>query len=119
MKTPVGIGTKQDTTQTMPSGDETLLTAAQLGSMPDWEQSLRSAFRSAGRRVEQARQAYRKGRGFDLPQEETGARIVCRRHAEKRTVEVDPKGRPACFDPDHPGCRGCAEDIREGRVETW
>lgn len=87
--------------------------------MPDWERSLRNAFRTAGRRFEQAKQAYREGRRFDLPTEEAGARIVCRRYAEKRTVDVDAQGRPACFDADHPACQGCAEDIREGTVETW
>jgi ribosomal protein S6--L-glutamate ligase len=36
-----------------------------------------------------------------------------------RAVIVDGEGRPACFDADHPDCRGCAEDVREGIVETW
>ncbi len=46
-------------------------------------------------------------------------KLVCRRHAERRAVAVDGEGRPACFDPDHPDCQGCVEDIREGMVETW
>ncbi len=87
--------------------------------MPDWGQYVRNTLRNAGRQIEQARQAYREGRGFDLPRTEDGARIVCRRYAEKRTVEIDAEGRPNCFDADHPACRGCAEDIREGTVETW
>lgn len=87
--------------------------------MPDWERSLRNAFRTAGRRFEEVKQSYREGRGFGLPREGTGSRIVCRRYAEKRIVDVDAQGRPACFDAEHPACQGCAEDIREGTVETW
>jgi hypothetical protein len=89
-------------------------------AMSDWGRRLRRAFRSAGRQVSEARRAYREGRGFDLPADEQGrARIVCRRHAERRAVAVDSEGRPACFDGDHPACRGCAEDVRDGSVETW
>lgn len=88
--------------------------------MVDLEESLRRAFRSAGRQFAEARRAYREGRTFDLPTDEAErARIVCRRYAEKRAVEVDANGRPACFDSEHPACRGCAEDVREGTVETW
>lgn len=55
-----------------------------------------------------------------LPRNEDGdARLVCRRHAEKRAVGVDDAGRPACFDPEHPDCQGCVEDVRDGVVETW
>lgn len=79
--------------------------------------------RSAGRQVEQARRAYSDARTSareGLPRDEEGrAKIVCRRHAEKRAVSLDDEGRPHCFDPDHPDCRGCAEDVRAGRVETW
>lgn len=81
--------------------------------------------REAGRRYEEARQAYRQGRDTvapapDLPGDEDGnVRIVCRRYAEKRSVEIDGEGRPSCFDPDHPDCQGCAEDVRDGTVETW
>jgi hypothetical protein len=89
---------------------------------------LRTTARNAGRRFEEARRAYREGREssrpaaerFDLPRDEDGrARIVCRRHAERRAVDVDDAGRPACFEADHPDCEGCAEDVREGVVETW
>ncbi|WP_101295178.1 DUF7091 family protein [Halegenticoccus soli] len=91
------------------------------------ERFIRTTFRSAGRRYAEAREAYREGRtatdgadGFDLPRDGEGrARIVCRRYAEKRAVEVDGEGRPSCFDPEHPDCRGCVEDVRDGVVETW
>jgi hypothetical protein len=78
--------------------------------------------RRLGRQVEESRRAYREGRveRFDLPTDDAGrARIVCRRHAERRAVAVDARGRPDCFDPDHPDCQGCVEDVREGVVETW
>lgn len=95
------------------------------------ERVLRQQLRKAGKQYEEAKRAYREGhedrageRGgaddYDLPTDESGnARIVCRRHAEKRAVAVDPDGRPACFEPGHPDCEGCAEDVREGYVETW
>jgi len=81
--------------------------------------------RGAGRQYAEARESYRAGRDErrapdDLPTDGEGrARLVCRRHAERRAVAVDEQGRPACFDPDHQDCRGCVEDIREGRIETW
>ncbi|SFL27548.1 hypothetical protein SAMN04487950_3185 [Halogranum rubrum] len=93
-----------------------------------FERFVRTTFRSAGRRYAEARSAYREGQDeasdggvdFDLPRDDEGnARLVCRRYAEKRAVPVDSEGHPACFDPDHPDCRGCAEDVREGVVETW
>ncbi len=91
----------------------------------DWG-FVRRTLRDAGRQYAEARRAYEAGRtesaaaAFDLPADDEGrARIVCRRHAERRSVGVDDEGRPACFDPDHPDCRGCAEDVREGVVETW
>jgi hypothetical protein len=92
-----------------------------------FERFVRDTFRNAGRRYAEARRAYREGRDgedgaerFDLPTDEEGrARLVCRRHAEKRAVAVDGEGRPACFDPDHADCQGCAEDVRDGVVETW
>ena len=31
----------------------------------------------------------------------------------------DGEGRPACFESGHPDCEGCAEDVRDGVVETW
>lgn len=97
------------------------------------ERFIRTKLRSAGRNYERARRAYGEGLGesngegesdddgtFGLPTEADGrARIVCRRYVEKRAVHVDDEGRPSCFDPDHPDCRGCAEDVREGIVETW
>lgn len=86
------------------------------------ERFIRTKFRSAGRRFEEAQAAYEEGRagGYDLPTDEAGrAKIVCRRYAERRAVAVDAEGKPACYDPEHPDCRGCAEDIREGIVETW
>lgn len=94
-----------------------------------FERFVLERFRNAGRRYAEVRNAYRDGHNegggdsdgeFDLPHDDEGkARIVCRRHAEKRAVAVDDDGRPACFDPDHPDCQGCAEDVREGVVETW
>jgi hypothetical protein len=87
------------------------------------ESFLRAKLRSAGRQVADAKRAYRDGRQAalaDLPQDEEGrAKIVCRRYAERRAVSLDAAARPACFDPDHPDCEGCAEDVRDGRVETW
>ncbi|MFC6990172.1 hypothetical protein ACFQJD_18395 [Haloplanus sp. GCM10025708] len=93
--------------------------------MVDFERFVQRTARSAGRRFAELRRTYHEGRDSapavaDLPTDEEGrARIVCRRHAERRAVEVDDAGRPSCFDPDHPDCRGCVEDIREGVVETW
>ena len=87
------------------------------------ERFVRATLRSAGEQFEEARDAYHEGKApaeFDLPTDDDGrAKIVCRRHAERRAVDVDGEGRPACFDADHPDCRGCAEDVREGVVETW
>lgn len=57
---------------------------------------------------------------FDLPDDGDGAaRIVCRRHVERRAVPVDEAGRPDCFESGNPDCEGCREDVCEGRVETW
>ncbi|MEF8840988.1 MAG: hypothetical protein V5A62_05120 [Haloarculaceae archaeon] len=84
---------------------------------------LRSKMRSAGRQFEEARRAYREAREearLDLSRDEAGrARIVCRRYAERRAVELDAELRPDCFDPDSQDCRGCVEDLREGVIETW
>ena len=85
---------------------------------------LARAARAAGRRYAEAKRAYSDGRidgqVGDLPRDEAGrARIVCRRHAEKRAVALDERGRPACFDADHPDCEGCLDDLREGCIETW
>ena len=95
------------------------------------ERVIRQQLRKAGKQFEEARRAYAEGRDdpecdaaaaarFGLPTDDTGrARIVCRRHAERRTVPVDDAGRPACFESGHPDCEGCAEDVRDGVVETW
>ena len=93
------------------------------------ERILRQQLRKAGRQFEEARRAYSEGKTgadrtgaerFDLPTDADGdARVVCRRYAEKRAVPVDGEGHPACFEPDHPDCVGCREDVREGVVETW
>lgn len=82
-----------------------------------------TTIRSAGRQYEEARRAYsdaKRSALADLPLDEQGrAKLVCRRHAEKRAVSLDEQGRPACFDADHQDCVGCAEDVRDGVVETW
>jgi len=89
---------------------------------------LRRKLRAAGRQYARARDAYRDGRDRDegvdvaasLPRDEEGrARIVCRRHADRRAAAIDREGRPACFEAGHPDCEGCAEDVRDGIVETW
>jgi type II secretory pathway pseudopilin PulG len=84
---------------------------------------LRSKFRSAGQQYEEAMRTYNTSKNAaisGLPTDEEGrVRIVCRRHAEKRSVDLDEQGRPHCFDPDHQDCQGCVEDIHDGRIETW
>ena len=80
--------------------------------------------RSAGRRYEEARQAYRHARDTrfagDLPHDERGrVPLVCRRYAERRSVTIDEAGHPACFESEHPDCEGCREDIITGRIEIW
>ncbi len=94
-----------------------------MGDDGDSGSFLQRALRRAGRQVGEARREYetakRRSR-TDLPTDDEGrARIVCRRHAEQRSVPVDAEGRPACFDPDHPDCQGCVEDVRAGRIQTW
>jgi len=87
------------------------------------ERLLRTKLNSVGKRYEETKRAYADAKTAalaNLPTDEEGrARIVCRRHAEKRAASLDDDGRPACYDPDHPDCRGCVEDIREERIETW
>ena len=95
------------------------------------ERVIRQQLRKAGKQFEEAKRAYTEGKGdpdgdnagtaaYDLPSDDTGrAQIVCRRYAERRAVTVDGEGRPACFAADHADCAGCAEDVREGVVETW
>ncbi|QLH84667.1 DUF7091 family protein [Halosimplex pelagicum] len=87
------------------------------------ERVLRQKLRSAGRQIGEAKRAYRHARRSaeaDLPHGDDGrARIVCRRYAERRAVELDPEHRPGCFDPQSQDCQGCVEDIRSGDIETW
>ena len=87
------------------------------------ERLLRTKLNDAGKQFAEAKRAYTDAKATslaELPTDESGrARLVCRRHAEKRAVRLDAAGRPACFDADHPDCQGCLEDIRDGRVETW
>ncbi|MFB6205876.1 MAG: hypothetical protein ABEJ05_05035 [Haloglomus sp.] len=94
-----------------------------MGDRRHWKRFLRSKLRSAGRQVEAARREYetaRKRALADLSTDEDGrAKIVCRRYAERRAVDLDEEARPVCYDPDHVDCQGCVEDIREGRIETW
>lgn len=84
---------------------------------------LQTKLHSAGKQYEEARRAYSDAKAAtlaDLPTDGEGyAKLVCRRYAEKRAVSLDEKGRPDCYDADHRDCRGCLEDIREGRIETW
>lgn len=104
--------------------------------MPDrssWGGFVRRAARIAGRKfeaaradtvLEEARESYEAGKTAastpELPRNEDGeARIVCRRYAEKRAVDLDARGHPECYESDHPDCEGCVSDIDKGRVETW
>jgi type II secretory pathway pseudopilin PulG len=84
---------------------------------------LRSKLRSAGQQYEEAMRAYNASKNATstgLPTGEEGkVRIVCRRYAEKRSVTLDEQSHPPCFEPDHPDCQGCVEDINDGRIETW
>lgn len=82
---------------------------------------LRTKLQDAGRQYEEVRREFRRGRyETDLPTDEMGrARLVCRRHADRRAVRLDGDGRPACYEAGHPDCESCAEDVRDGRVETW
>jgi len=92
-----------------------------MGDGDDIARRLRRSLREAGRRYAEVRQAYQTGRSTGtLPTDEHGRhKIVCRRYVEKRAVRVDDQGRPACFEEGHPDCEGCAEDVREGCVQTW
>lgn len=84
---------------------------------------LRTTMQKAGKQYAEARRAYKSARESalaDLPTDDDGrARVVCRRHADQRAVHLDANARPDCFEAGHPDCEGCAEDIRDGRVETW
>lgn len=96
-----------------------------MPSRSTWGGLVRRAARVAGRTVGETLDSYRAGRGSGqvpdgLPSDEEGrVRLVCRRYAERRTVELDDYGRPACFESGHVDCEGCLEDLRDGRVETW
>jgi len=93
-----------------------------MSDPPRLAELLRTKLRAAGQQYETARREYDTGKAetYDLATDGEGnARIVCRRDAEKRAVPVDSKGRPACYEVDHPDCEGCIADIREGTVETW
>ncbi|MFB6095200.1 MAG: hypothetical protein ABEJ71_01955 [Halodesulfurarchaeum sp.] len=81
---------------------------------------LKRAARKAGRGVERLRSEFAEGRvSGSLPRDEEGrARLVCRRYAERRAVHLE-NGRPECFEAGHPDCESCAQDTREGVVETW
>lgn len=96
------------------------------------ERFLRSKLQEAGEQYEElrtstdaqldeAREAYRVARNArELPSDEEGrTKIVCRRYAERRAAMLDDEYRPACYEAGHPDCEGCAEDVREGRIETW
>ncbi|MFB6192029.1 MAG: hypothetical protein ABEI11_01770 [Haloarculaceae archaeon] len=93
-----------------------------MGNRDRLARLLRTKLRSAGRGFEEARRAYESGKTTaraDLPTDEEGrARIVCRRYAERRAVELDGV-YPACYEAGHPDCEGCVEDVREGTVETF
>ena len=82
-----------------------------------------NTLRSAGQQLSDAKRAYSDGKRAamaGLPRDEDGrAKLVCRRHADRRAVSLDEAGRPECFDPDHPDCQGCVEDIEAGTIETW
>jgi hypothetical protein len=122
-----------DAVRAAPGGRQrTYIGRAETRGMDDrLERVIRQQLRKAGRQFEEAKRAYAEGRDdpdgdaaaaarFDLPTDGDGrARIVCRRYAERRTVPVDDEGRPACFAPGHADCEGCAEDVRDGVVETW
>ncbi|MDS0260252.1 hypothetical protein NDI56_12685 [Haloarcula sp. S1CR25-12] len=87
------------------------------------ERFISGTIRSVGSQLSEAKRAYSDGKRAamaGLPRDENGrARIVCRRHAERRAVSLDERARPECFDPDHPDCQGCIEDIDAGSIETW
>ena len=87
------------------------------------ERFISGTIRSVGNQLSDAKRAYSDGKRAamaGLPRDDDGrARIVCRRHADRRAVSLDKRGWPECFDPDHPDCQGCVEDIDEGTIETW
>lgn len=76
---------------------------------------------STDRQLEEAQAAYEAAKNAQrLPTDEKGrVKLVCRRYAEQRAAMLDEQHRPACYEAGHPDCEGCAEDVREGRIETW
>ena len=84
---------------------------------------LKGRLRAAGRQYAEARQVYSEAKTAalrGLPTDGEGkAKIVCRRYAERRAVQLDEAGRPECYEAEHPDCEGCVEDVREERIETW
>ncbi|AOW79324.1 hypothetical protein HTSR_0116 [Halodesulfurarchaeum formicicum] len=88
--------------------------------MADLGTLFKQAARRVGRTVGAASSEFSGGRiEGTLPREEDGrARIVCRKHAERRAVQID-SGRPTCFEPEDPDCESCLADIEDGTVETW
>ncbi|WP_336024508.1 DUF7091 family protein [Halobellus salinisoli] len=95
------------------------------------EHILRQKLREAGRQYARARDAYRDGKNSTdsssqdavadaLSRDDEGrVRLVCRRYAERRAVDVDDDGHPDCYEAGHPDCEGCVADIRDGIVESW
>ena len=84
------------------------------------ERFLHLTAHAAGQQYAESKRAYNNARtrtDSDGPYDEH-ARIVCRRHAQKRRVVLDGYV-PDCFEAGHPDCEGCLEDIRAGTVETW
>ncbi|MFB6124820.1 MAG: hypothetical protein ABEJ59_02540 [Halanaeroarchaeum sp.] len=81
---------------------------------------VKRAARSAGRQVESARREFsRARREAAIPADEEGrAKIVCRRHAERRAVHIE-DGAPECYEADHPACESCVADLADGVIETW
>jgi len=102
------------------------LVAATIEGMADddrVERFITGALRSVGNQLSEAKRAFgdsKRAAEAGLPRDADGrARIVCRRHAERRAVSLDSAARPECFDPDHPDCQGCVEDIADDSIETW
>lgn len=77
--------------------------------------------RSTDDQLAEARETYQHAKNArGIPADEEGrAKIVCRRYAERRAALLDEEFRPACYEEGHPDCEGCAEDVRDGRIETW
>jgi len=113
-------------TDSVPGGKIDLAPADSVGMADDddrLERFISGTLRSVGNQLSEAKRAYSDGKRAamaGLPQDDDGrARIVCRRHADRRAVSLDEQARPECFDPDHPDCQGCIEDIDDGTIETW